>query len=117
MRFRAGEVIAQQPSWWLYGESNEVVAWAGETYPSLTVAEHAADAFRSGATRAKFELYQDRSSQWRWRAWVADQKVASSGEAFLSELAARRAANQVRAHVAHATSAHEGEPALRRTAR
>ncbi|MCY7396465.1 MAG: hypothetical protein LH468_10005 [Nocardioides sp.] len=116
MRFRAGEVIAQQPSWWLYDETNEVVAWAGETYPSLRVAEDAADDFRSGATRAKFELFQDRSSQWRWRAYAADRLVASSGEAFLSQIAARRAANLVRDNVARATPAVDDQPALRHAA-
>lgn len=102
MRFKAGEVMAEQPSWWLYGERNEVVAWAGETYPSLRVAESAALSFRSDAPRAKFELYQDRARRWRWRAFLADTLVASSGEAYLSEIAARRAANTVRDNVAQA---------------
>lgn len=105
MRFKAGEVMAAQPSWWLYGDRNEVVAWAGETYPSLRVAENAALTFRSDASRAKFELYQDRARKWRWRAFLADTLIASSGEAYLSELSARRAANAVRDHVADAVPA------------
>lgn len=107
--------MAEQPSWWLYGERNEVVAWAGDTFPSLRTAENAALSFRSDAARAKFELYQDRSRRWRWRAFLADTKIASSGEAYLSELSARRAANAVRDNVAHAVPTF-GTADLRRAA-
>lgn len=115
MRFKAGDVISRQPSWWLYGAGNEVVAWAGSTYPSLTDAERAADIFRRSAALAKFELFQDRSDGWRWRAWLGDQKIATSGLSYLSEIAVWRAANEVRAAAALAPF-RESHPALLRTA-
>ena len=116
MRFKTGEVIAAQPTWWLYDADNELVAWAGETFVSVEHADSAAERFRYDAARAKFELFQDRTSQWRWRAWVSDVKVASSSERYPSEIAARRAANTVRDQTALAHQTHGAAPALRRTA-
>lgn len=116
MRFKTGEVIAAQPTWWLYGADNRLAAWAGQTYPSVAHAEAAAASFRYGASRAKFELFQDRQGRWRWRAWVSDVQIASSSDVFASEIAARRDANQVRDSIAGTTPDHGGLTALRRTA-
>lgn len=115
MRFKTGEVT-ERPTWWLYGTDNALVAWAGETFERPEQADHAAEAFRYSAGRAKFELFQDRQQRWRWRAVVSDVKVASSSDVFPSEIAARRAANIVRDTVVHATSDHGGLTALRLTA-
>lgn len=116
MRFKTGEVIAEQPTWWLYAADNTLVAWAGDTFSTHHQAERAAEDFRHQATRARFELFQDRQGRWRWRAVLRDDKIASSSEVFPSEIAARRAANAVRDTVAAATPVHAGTPALRRTA-
>jgi uncharacterized protein YegP (UPF0339 family) len=116
MRFKTGEVITAQPTWWLYGADNTLVAWAGDTFATRSQAEHAAEEFRYQAARARFELFQDRQGRWRWRAVLRDDKIASSSEVFPSEIAARRAANAVRDTVASATPVHGGPPALRRTA-
>lgn len=115
MRFKTGDVIADRPSWWLYDADNQVIAWAGDMFSSLDEAEDAAEAFRCGAARARFELFQDRASHWRWRVMAGDRRIASSSDAYLNQLAARRAANNVRDHVAHASPLH-ARPALRRTA-
>lgn len=105
MRFKTGDVIVDRPSWWLYGCDNQVIAWAGDMFASLAGAEAAAEQFRFGALHTRFELFQDRTSLWRWRAMVGERKVACSSDTYLSQLAARRAANLVRDHVAHATPA------------
>lgn len=115
MRFKTGEV-AERPTWVLYGNDNALVAWAGDTFASPVQAEKAAETFRYSAARAKFELYQDRQQRWRWQAVLSDARVASSSECFPNEIAARRAASQVRDAVARATSDCAGLPALRRTA-
>lgn len=45
----------------------------------------------------RFEPYQDRNDEWRWRLWAADGRlIASSGESFSSRSAALRAAEAVR---------------------
>jgi hypothetical protein len=46
-------------SWWLYGGNHEQVAWAGETFPSLSNAKRAAESFKAGAATARFEVYED----------------------------------------------------------
>lgn len=96
MRFSVGNNTAGKPSWWLYGGNNKKVAWAGETFASPSNATRAAKAFKAGAKTARYEIYEDSGSNWRWRAWRSSDKVASSGESFSSKYAAERAAENVR---------------------
>lgn len=91
------------PTWGLYGDNQELVAWAGEGFDSQSNATRAATAFKSGATVARYEAFQDSGGSWRWRAWRSSGKVAASGEAFASRLNAERAAENVRIYSPHAT--------------
>lgn len=92
-----------QYCWWLYAANGEQVAWAGETFPSFSNAQRAAEAFQSGAAAARFETYPDTAGKYRWRAWRSSDKVAASGEAFASKANAERAALNVKADVPFAT--------------
>lgn len=96
MRFSVGMTKGDKPSWWLYGGNNKQVAWAGETFASMSNANRAAKAFKAGAKTARYDVYEDAGGHWRWRAWRASDKVASSGESFSSKYAADRAAENVR---------------------
>ena len=116
MKFKTGDVVVGRPSWWLYDTQNQVIAWAGDMFTSLDEAQDAADDFRFGASWARFELYRDRTDQWRWRALRDGRKIASSTMTYSSELDARRAANLVKTAVAHAVPASARPLALRRTA-
>jgi uncharacterized protein len=101
--FSVGNNQAGQPSWWLYGDNNRMVAWAGETFDSTSNATRAATAFKAGAATARYEVYADTGGRWRWRAWRSSDKVAASGESFDGEYEARRAAENVRANAGSAT--------------
>lgn len=103
MRFNVGSTINGTYSWWLYGGNGELVAWAGETFPSQANAQRAASSFKVGAASARYDIYVDAGSQWRWRAWRSSDKVAASGEAFASKSNAERAAANVRDHAGDAT--------------
>jgi len=96
MRFEVKSTQGGQPSWWLYGGNNRMVAWAGETFASTSNAKRAAESFKAGASSARYEIYEDAGGSWRWRAWRSSDKVASSGESFADEHSARRAAENVR---------------------
>ncbi len=96
MYFSVGDTQGGEPSWWLYGDNNRMVAWAGETFDSQSNATRAAKAFKAGAATARYEIYTDTGGSWRWRAWRSSDKVASSGESFDGEYEANRAANNVR---------------------
>jgi uncharacterized protein YegP (UPF0339 family) len=102
-RFAIGNNQAGQPSWWLYSANNEMVAWAGEAFASLSTAQRAAAAFKSGARSARYEVYADAAGQYRWRAWRSSDKVAASGEAFSTRAAAEQAAERVRNNAGTAT--------------
>ncbi|SDP46793.1 Uncharacterized conserved protein YegP, UPF0339 family [Pedococcus dokdonensis] len=96
MRFDAGKTKGEDKySWWLYS-SSDTVAWAGETFPSQSNADRAAEDFKAGASTARYEIYADSGGQWRWRAWRSSDKVAASGESFASKYNAERAAANVR---------------------
>lgn len=96
MYFRVGNTTGGKPSWWLYDADREKVAWAGEPFASISHATRAAEAFKSEASAARYEIYQDTGSRWRWRAWRSSDRVASSGESFSSRSNAERAAESVR---------------------
>lgn len=102
MKFSAGKTSGDSYSWWLYGENGELVAWAGETFPSDPNANRAAEAFKKGAASARYDIYEDRANEWRWRAWRSSDKVAASGEHFASQWNAERAAENVRDNAGYA---------------
>lgn len=103
MRFSVGNTKGGNPSWWLYAANNEQVAWAGETFASMSNAQRAAEAFRAGAASAKFEVYLDKAGNHRWRAIRGGNIVASSGEPFASKSNAERAAANVQSNAGSAT--------------
>lgn len=103
MRFSVGNNTAGHASWWLYGANGETVAWAGETFASMSNAERAARAFKAGAATARYEIYADAAGEYRWRAWRSSDKVATSGEAFDTKYNAERAAENVRRNAGGAT--------------
>ena len=52
----------------------------------------------------RFEVYADTSGQYRWRLWSGSNKVAASGESFVSEYNAQRAADNVRDNAGSASA-------------
>jgi uncharacterized protein YegP (UPF0339 family) len=102
MRFVVANNSGGAPSWWLYAGNGQMVAWSGETFASLSNAKRSAEAFKGGASTARYEVYAS-GAEWRWRAWHSSDKVASSGESFVSESNARRAAENLRDSAGAAT--------------
>lgn len=95
MRFVSGATNGGSWSWWLYDGSSQTAAWAGEEFVSASNAKRAAVAFKSGAARARFEVYLDAAGKWRWRAWRSSDKVAASGRSFPTQAEAAGAAEAV----------------------
>jgi uncharacterized protein len=98
MRLIVGTHYVGQPSWWLIGLNNRVVAWAGRTFDSVTEARQAANCFAICSATADFEIYGEARGSWRWRAWHARQLVAVSANGFTTKQNARRAAESIRAN-------------------
>lgn len=103
MEFKVLNTQGGEPSWWLYSSNGQMVAWAGETFASSSNASRSALAFKAGASSARYEIYLDGGSKWRWRAWRSSDKVAASGESFDSQYNAQRAADNVRDNAGGAT--------------
>lgn len=104
-RYEVGTDRGGNHSWWLYAGNNQLVAWAGESFASSYSARRAVAAFKTGASTARYEVYADLGGKYRWRAWRSSDKVAASGEAFSSRLAAQAAADNVRLNAGGATGA------------
>jgi uncharacterized protein len=98
MLLTVGAHYAGQTSWWLNGQNNRVVAWAGKTFASVTGARRAAEDFKTCSATADFEIYDEPRGTWRWRAWHAQHQVAVSANGFTTKQNARRAAENVRAN-------------------
>jgi uncharacterized protein YegP (UPF0339 family) len=104
MHFQVGVTKnSQKDSWWLYGDNHEMVAWAGQTFPSPSNARRAALEFKAGAATATYEIYLDAGNEYRWRARRSSDKVAASGESFASKYNAQRAADNVKDNARYAT--------------
>lgn len=95
MEFVVAQTFDGNYTWRLFS-SSDLVAWAGETFPSRSNAGRACRSFKAGAKTARYDIYQDSGGSWRWRAWRSSDRVASSGESFYSKSNAQRAADNVR---------------------
>lgn len=97
MAFRVALGHSGQPSWWLYGANDEILAWAGRYYASLAFAHNEASAFKSAALRAQYEIYPHPDGGWGWRAvQPVDYYMAYSARGFKRTAEARRAARIVK---------------------
>lgn len=83
--------------WRLKASNGQTVASSGESFASHSNAVRAAQAFKSSARTANFEVYKDSGGNYRWRVKATNgQTTASSGESFSSHASATRAAENVR---------------------
>lgn len=103
-RFKVDYDQGGKACWWLYAENNELVAWSGQSFASLSNAQRAADEFKVGAKTARYDVYLDAGRSWRWRASRSSDKVAASGQSFASHASAERAAQRVHDNAGSASS-------------
>lgn len=97
MKFVIDKNLASKPAWWLVDDDDRVLAWAGRTFFSLGAADEAAHEFRVGPDDPDYRVYEESGGTWRWAAWqTATNRVAVSGQTFLSKRKAVHAALAVR---------------------
>lgn len=102
MKFVVDNGRGAHPTWRIYS-GIDMVAWAGKTFDDNARATRAAEAFRGGADTARYEAYQTRSNEWRWRAWRSTSTVAYSAQRFATKDDAENAADVVRRNATEAT--------------
>jgi uncharacterized protein YegP (UPF0339 family) len=98
MRLTVGTHSSGQTTWWLCGQNNRVVAWAGRTFDSVTEAAQSAFDFKMRAATAEVDIDAEACGSWRWRTRHAQQQLAVSANGFTTKQNARRAAENVRAN-------------------
>jgi uncharacterized protein YegP (UPF0339 family) len=109
MRFSVATTNGDQATWRLHADNGRLVAWAGASFASSAEAGRAAALFKQDARHARYDCYQDAGEEWRWRAWAADEPVASSGQSFSCEDEAHSAAERVRVNAGGAGGAEQEE--------
>lgn len=102
MRFEVYSDTGGSYRWRLWSGSNKVAA-SRESFASKYNAERAATGFKSSAKTATYTITGG-GSAWYWNAKAANgEKIATGGEAFVSEATARRSYENVRDNAANAT--------------
>jgi uncharacterized protein YegP (UPF0339 family) len=101
MKFVVDNGRGAHPTWRLYS-GTVMVAWAGTTFDDSARATRAAESFRGGADTARYEAYQVRNNEWRWRARRSTSTVAYSGQRFATKDDAENAADIVRRNATEA---------------
>lgn len=104
MNFEVYADTAGNYRWRLKSSNGQKVATSGESFASESNATRAAEGFKASAKTYGYEVYKDSAGNYRWRAKATNgQTVASSGESFVSESNAQRAADNVRDNAGGAT--------------
>lgn len=103
VRFAVGPSTIGRPTWWLYDERDNLVAWAGGTFDTMAEARRAAQLFKEGAVNARYDSYKDEDGMWQWRAWLRGSTAATSGHGFAKPETVTRAAENVRADAGFGT--------------
>lgn len=90
--------------WRLKAAEGRPVARSAETFSSASNARHSALHFRAIAPSWRYEVYAEAGSRYRWCAKAGNgHTVAISHDFFRNDGAARRAADDVKAHAGQAT--------------
>lgn len=96
---------------WRLSAGNDIIADSGEGYSSKSGAKDAVERVQNDAGEADvleigtphFELYEDKSSEWRWRMVASNGRiVADSGEGYSSKSGARKAISNVQSNAGSA---------------
>lgn len=103
MNFEVYADAASNYRWRLWSGSNKVAA-SGESFASKSNAERAAEGFKTKAKTANYAIFVGSDTMWYWHGKASNgEKIATGGEAFVSEYNAQRAADNVRDNAGNAT--------------
>lgn len=102
MRFLLATGESGYPTWRLYGDHDELLAWAGGGFRDRGLAHRAAENFKRIASEAQFDVFIDDQGGYRWIAWLGNDNVAGSGDAYARRPLAESAAALVRSSAATA---------------
>ena len=95
--------MVAHPSWWLIGDEEHPVAWAGVHFSTLAAADQAAHQFRTGVASVTIEVDAEAGTGWRWSAWLGPgSRVAVSCATFSDRESAVQAARLVLDQVSQA---------------
>jgi len=101
---------------WRLTSGNDIIADSGEGYSSKSGAKEAVERVQNDAGDADvlevgtphFDLYKDKSGEYRWRMVSSNGRVvADSGEGYSSKDGARRAIENVQSDVSGASVTEE----------
>jgi uncharacterized protein YegP (UPF0339 family) len=105
LKFEVYQDAAKKYRWRLKAANGEILATAGQGYASKEGAKRGVATVKAGAAtgRLKFEVYQDKRKEYRWRLNSANgQEVAASSEGYKAKRDCDHAISLIKRGVARA---------------
>jgi uncharacterized protein len=103
LKFEIYEDAAKEHRWRLKAANGKTLATAGQGYQAKAGAKDAVQRLIKNVDKHKFEVYQDKAQQFRWRLKAANgQTVAASSEGYTARPDAEAAVDLVKKGVAKA---------------
>src|SRR5262245_9987477 len=112
LKFEVYQDAAKEFRWRLKAANNEILATSGEGYKAKADAKRGVELIQEGVTKdsVKFELYEDKAKEHRWRAKAANgQIIGVSSEGYKAKADAENAVDLIKKGAAKAEVVEEKE--------
>jgi len=104
LKFEIYQDKAKEYRWRLKAANGQILATSGQGYKAKESAKRGVTIVKTGAaTKLKFEVYQDKAKQFRWRLKAANgQEVAASSDGYKAKRDCEHAINLIKQGAARA---------------
>jgi uncharacterized protein YegP (UPF0339 family) len=103
LKFEIYEDAAKEHRWRLKAANGKIIATGGQGYKAKADAKGAVEKIVKDVNQYKFEVYQDKSEQFRWRLLASNgQTVAASSEGYAERRDSEAAIDTIKKGVAKA---------------
>jgi uncharacterized protein YegP (UPF0339 family) len=103
LKFELYEDSAKEHRWRLKSANGKILATGGQGYQAKSDAKSAVDKIIKGVDKYKFEVYEDKAQQFRWRLKASNgQIVAASSEGYEARAGCEAAIDLIKKNVAKA---------------
>ena len=103
LKFEVYQDASKEFRWRLKAGNGEVLATPGQGYKAKTDCQKGVQRIKTEADKLAFEIYEDNSSEFRWRAKAANGQVAAtSSQGYKAKADCEKAIDVIRAGAAKA---------------
>jgi uncharacterized protein YegP (UPF0339 family) len=103
LKFDVYQDASKEFRWRLKAGNGEVLATPGQGYKAKTDCQKSVERIKTEADKLAFEVYEDNSNEFRWRAKAANgQVIATSSQGYKAKADCEKAINLIRKDAAKA---------------